>query len=110
VTPSSLPPALSSIYLDQIVKTDHPHDKRVGRPPGDAYASVHAIQKDGLHSPRPFPRQELFSRTIEVEKKYVGAGVKLPSGSNTGAPGGSAHSSALFKRSTAPLGCPRRTP
>ena len=58
------------------MKTDHPHDKRVGRPPGDAYASVHAIQKDGLHSPRPFPRQELPSRTIEVEKKYVAAGCK----------------------------------
>jgi hypothetical protein len=27
-----------------------------------------------LHSPRPFPRQELISRTIELEKKYVGAG------------------------------------
>jgi hypothetical protein len=35
---------------------------------------VDAIQKDGLHAPRPFPCQELISRTIEFEKKYVGAG------------------------------------
>ena len=40
MTSSSLPLALSSIHRDQIVKADHPHDKRVGRSAEDAYSTA----------------------------------------------------------------------
>ena len=51
MTSSSLPLALSSIHRDQIVKADHPRDKRVGalRETLNAYST--ALVKGGVVAP-----------------------------------------------------------